>query len=75
LGKVDACIVGKVTGKDEKESFRDDGIAEHGGILSTLDVLELRSEAFESVEEFRRFLGFFRATSHPCYLGVLEDGL
>jgi hypothetical protein len=72
---MDAFVVGKVTGEDEKKSFRNDGVAEYGGILSSLDILELRGEAFESVEEFRWFLGFFGATGHPCYLGVLEDGL
>jgi len=72
---VDTRIVGKVARKDEEKSFRDDGVAEDGGVFASLDVLELGGESLKAVEELGGFFSFFGSASHPSDLGVLKDGL
>lgn len=75
LGEVNAGVVCEIAREDEEKSFRNDGVAEDGGVLASLDILELRGESLEAVKEFGRFLGFFGTAGHPSYLGILEDCL
>lgn len=72
---MNAGVVCEVAREDEEKSFRNDGVAEDGGVLASLNILELRGESLETVKEFGGFLGFLGTAGHPGYLGVLEDRL
>ena len=65
-------VIGEVSWQDKEKAFRNDGVGEKGRVYAALDVLELGSEGFKSVEEVGGFFSFFWFTLHPFNFGVLE---